>query len=60
MRNKTDPSLTWYMCPKCNGKLLVIQKDTRVENLPCMCKHCKKKFIINIEPFEPRMKSVIS
>ncbi len=42
--------LLWKMCPECGRKLLAIQKDTTVINLPCKCKHCKKISLITLVP----------
>lgn len=42
--------LLWEMCPKCGSKLLVIQENTVVKNLPCKCKHCKKISLITLAP----------
>nr|DAN87681.1 MAG TPA: cysteine-rich protein [Caudoviricetes sp.] len=47
-----NPSrFTWYPCPKCGSKLLAINKDTEVKNLPCKCKHCRKESLITIVPY---------
>lgn len=42
--------LLWKKCPSCGGKLLAIQRNTTVINLPCKCKHCKKISLITLAP----------
>ena len=57
LQNETP--ILWYKCPKCGGKLLAIQKDTIVKNLPCKCKHCKKHSLITLAPIRAeRVKSI--
>lgn len=42
------------MCPVCRkGKLLKINQDTTVHNLPRPCKLCGQETIVNIEAPEP-------
>lgn len=39
----------WGLCPVCNGKLIKLNPDTRVHNLPCKCKKCGQISQVNIE-----------
>lgn len=44
----------WVMCPVCGkGKILKINPDTTVHNLPRPCKRCGQISIVNIEAPEP-------
>lgn len=44
----------WVMCPVCGkGKILKINPDTIVHNLPRPCKRCGQVSIVNIEAPEP-------
>ena len=44
----------WVMCPVCGkGKILKINPDTTVRNLPRPCKRCGQISIVNIEAPEP-------
>ena len=44
----------WVMCPVCGkGKILKINPDTTVHNLPRPCKRCGQVSIVNIEAPEP-------
>lgn len=44
----------WVYCPICGkGKLLKIQSDTAVRNLPRKCKRCGQESIVNIPAPEP-------
>lgn len=40
--------LLWKKCSKCGSKLLAIQEDTTIINLPCKCRHCKKISLITL------------
>lgn len=42
--------LLWKKCPNCGSKLLAIQEDTTVINLPCKCKHCHEFSLITLAP----------
>ena len=44
----------WVMCPVCGkGKILKVNPDTTVHNLPRPCKRCGQISIVNIEAPEP-------
>lgn len=44
----------WVMCPACGkGKILKVNPDTTVHNLPRPCKRCGQISIVNIEAPEP-------
>ena len=44
----------WVICPACTkGKLLKVNQDTTVHNLPCKCKRCTAETVVNIEAPEP-------
>lgn len=44
----------WVMCPLCGkGKILKVNPDTTVHNLPRPCKRCGQISIVNIEAPEP-------
>lgn len=44
----------WVICPNCSkGKLLKINADTAVKNLPCKCKRCTAETLVNIDAPEP-------
>ena len=38
----------WALCPVCGGKLLKLNPDTYVHNLPCKCKKCAQISQVNI------------
>lgn len=37
----------WLVC-QCGAKLLEVSSDTRAERLPVYCRHCKRKYTVNI------------
>ena len=43
----------WALCPVCGGKLLKLNPDTSVSNLPCKCKRCSQISQVNIAAPEP-------
>lgn len=44
----------WVICPVCGkGKILKVNPDTTVHNLPRPCKRCGQESIVNIEAPEP-------
>ena len=44
----------WVICPVCGkGKILKINADTTVHNLPRPCKRCGQESVVNIEAPEP-------
>ena len=53
-RDKLTIKNGWVMCPVCGkGKILKINPDTTVHNLPRPCKRCGQESIVNIEAPEP-------
>jgi len=40
----------WIPCPLCGGKMVKALPNTKAENFPGWCKHCKRQSIISIEP----------
>lgn len=47
----------WVMCPFCGrGKILKVNPDSYVYNLPRPCKRCGHESIVNIEAPEPASK----
>lgn len=55
MQNRTY----WIACPNCGGKMLKAREDTKAENFPGYCKHCKSESIISIAPMSRVVKSVM-
>lgn len=44
----------WVMCPICSkGKILKINPNTTVQNLPRKCKRCGQETLVNIDAPEP-------
>lgn len=43
----------WAFCPVCGKKLLKLNADTAVHNLPVKCKRCNQEIIVNIDAPEP-------
>ena len=37
----------WLMC-ECGAKLMEVLPGTRAEHLPVYCRHCKRKYTVNI------------
>lgn len=37
----------WVCCPYCDNHAFYIWNSTRIDNLPFMCKKCKKEFLID-------------
>lgn len=47
----------WVICPFCGrGKILKVNPDSSVRNLPRPCKRCGHESIVNIEAPEPASK----
>ena len=53
-RDKLVTKDGWVICPVCGkGKILKVNPDTTVHNLPRPCKRCGQISIVNIEAPEP-------
>ena len=37
----------WLIC-ECGAKLMEVRSDTRADHLPVYCRHCKRKYTVNI------------
>lgn len=42
--------MKWWLCPKCQKKILQYKEDGNAKNIYIKCKKCKEIIEINIEP----------
>ena len=44
----------WLVCPRCGNKLMLMLKNTVVQNFPMHCRKCKLDAILNINEHHAR------